>query len=465
MAIGKKKSINIKRYKNKREFNLGILLFAIVFLYLIVTVIMYLTGENISVYEVRKGSIVKDNTYTGLVIRQESAVMTEQSGYINYYQNENSKVKAGTAIYALSPNPLSLPENADEENTGVPELNSEVQAGLTFQIQNFNENYVAENFGAVYSLKNEIRASLDEAYSSTRTDQLSTLIAQSGMEVISYTTSQDGIVAFTVDGYEALTKDTFTKEHFDRTTYENVVLSDQMKTAQGSPVYRLITSENWSVIVPLEKGTAEVLKKDEVSSIKVRIDKDSETLWASLSILVKDGEYYGCLDFDNSMIRYAQDRYLSVELILEDQTGLKIPKSSVVEEKFFVIPEEYITTGGNSSSNGIMIQGKNGKVQFEQVDVYGSGDEGEICISRDGITQGTVLVKPESSETYVIGKTKSLQGVYNINKGYAVFKKVTILCENDEYYIVQEGDSYGLYNYDHIVQNGLSVSSEEVVFQ
>ena len=34
----------------------------------------------------------------------------------------------------------------------------------------------------------------------------------------------------------------------------------------------------------------------------------------------------GCLDFDKSMIRYADKRYLNVELILEDQSGLKIPK-------------------------------------------------------------------------------------------------------------------------------------------
>ena len=50
------------------------------------------------------------------------------------------------------------------------------------------------------------------------------------------------------------------------------------------------------------------------------------------------------------MIRYADDRYLSVELILEDESGLKIPRSSVIEEEFFVIPQEFITTGGNSSS-------------------------------------------------------------------------------------------------------------------
>lgn len=459
-------SVNIKKYKTKRELNLGIFLFAIVFIYLLITVIMYFTGDKISVYEVREGSIVNDNSYTGLVLRQETAVNAEEAGYISYYQNENSKVKNGTYIYALSPQKLDTDSQAsddDAESTG--SLNPEIQAGIIYQLQNFNENYDSDDFSAVYTLKNEINTSLQDAFSSTRTEQLSTVIAESGLEVASYAAPQDGIVAFTVDGYESLTKDTFTAENFDRTKYENTVLEDQMEISAGSPVYRLITSEDWSVIVPLDRETAEQLEADEVTSVKVRIDKDSETLWADFSIITRDGDFYGCLDFDNSMIRYAEERYLNIELILEDESGLKIPKSSVIEEKFYVIPEEYITTGGNSSSDGVMVQDENGNAVFQQVDIYDSSDEGEVYISRDDITEGTALIKPESSETYTVGKTKTLQGVYNINKGYAVFKKVDILCENDEYYIVQEGDSYGLYNYDHIVQDGSSVNSEEVVFQ
>lgn len=459
-------SVNIKKYKTKRELNLGIFLFAIVFIYLLITVIMYFTGDKISVYEVREGSIVNDNSYTGLVLRQETAVNAEETGYISYYQNENSKVKNGTYIYALSPQKLDTDSQASgdaAESTG--SLNPEIQAGIIYQMQNFNENYDPDDFSAVYTLKNEINASLQDAFSATRTEQLSTVITESGLEVASYAAPRDGIVAFTVDGYESLTKDTFTAENFDRTKYENTVLEDQMKISAGSPVYRLITSEDWSVIVQLDRETAEQLEADEVTSVKVRIDKDSETLWADFSIITRNGDFYGCLDFDNSMIRYAEERYLNIELILEDESGLKIPKSSVIEEKFYVIPEEYITTGGNSSSDGVMVQDENGDAVFQQVDIYDSSDEGEVYISRDDITEGTVLIKPESSETYTVGKTKTLQGVYNINKGYAVFKKVDILCENDEYYIVQEGDSYGLYNYDHIVQDGSSINSEEVVFQ
>ena len=463
MVSREKKSISIKKFKKKRELNLGIFLFAIVFIYLVVTVILYFTRGSISVYEVREGSIVRDNSYTGLIIRRESTVNAEESGYVSYFQNGNSKIKAGTNTYAISQEPLDTESVSDkEENSG--RISEEVQSGIALQLQNFNENYDPDDFAAVYSLKNEISSSLQNAYSETRMEHLGAVIAASSLDVNTYRSAQDGIIAFTVDGYESLTKDTFHAENFDNTEYESTTLADQMKISKGDPVYRMITGEDWSVILPLEKETAEQLAADEVTRVKVRIDKDSETMQAAFSIIERDGQYYGCLDFNNSMIRYAEDRFLNVELILEDESGLKIPRSSVVEEKFYVIPEDYITTGGNSSSEGVMVRQDDGSVEFAPVDVYDSKD-GEVCISRDDISEGAVLIMPESNETCTVGKTKTLKGVYNINRGYAVFKKVSILCENDEYYIVREGEAYGLSNYDHIVQNGTSVDPEEVVFQ
>ena len=46
MSSKKNNSVNIKKYKTKREFNLGIFLFAIVFIYLVVTIILYFTGDG-----------------------------------------------------------------------------------------------------------------------------------------------------------------------------------------------------------------------------------------------------------------------------------------------------------------------------------------------------------------------------------------------------------------------------------
>ena len=463
MALKKKKSISIKKYKNKREMNLGIFLFAIVFLYLVITIISYFTSDTVSAYEVREGSIVRDNSYTGLVIRNETVVNAEEDGYVNFYQNENSKVKKGTRIYVLTPEELNTSDVSAGSSQTV--INDETQSGIVLQVQNFNENYSNTDFSSVYLLKDEITASLQNELSQTRTEHLDAAVAESGQTAVTSSAARDGIVAYTIDGLEELTKDSFTEADFDRTDYESATVSDQMKISTGEPVYKLITGEDWSVIVRLEDDTARELMEKETTTLKVRIDKDSETLNAAFSVIERDGNYYGCLDFDNSMIRYAEDRYLNIELILEDETGLKIPKSAVVQEEFFVIPREYLTTGGNSSASGVLKMDENGNAVFQEVDIYNiSEEEDEVYLSKEDVSAGDVLIRPESSDTYTVGDTKTLEGVYNINRGYAVFRKVTVLCENDDYCIVQEGEDYGLYNYDHIVQNGASVEPDEVVY-
>lgn len=460
MASRKDNSISINKYKRKREMNIGIFLFAIVFIYLVVTIIMYASSKKISVYEVREGSILKDNSYTGLVIRDETVVDAEKTGYINFFQNENSKVKAGTNIYAVTSGKLNY--QADTDTEGIA-LSTDEMTSLVVKTQNFNENFDPQKFSSVYSLKNEVNNTLLDASNQTKTAQMDAVIAQNGGSADIFTAPQDGIIVMSYDGYESVTTDSFEKKDFDRSSYEHTGRSDNVQVKKGDPAYKLVTSENWSVIVPLEKETASELA--DVTYIKTRIDKDSEALWADFSILKKDGDFYGKLDYNNSMIRYAGERFLNVELIREDESGLKIPKSAVVEKEFYLVPQNYITTGGNSSSSGVMIQKRGGSTVFQSMNIYKTTDDGNVYLNPAELDKGTVIVKPDSSETLTLSKTEPLKGVYNINKGYAVFRQVTILCESDEYYIVQEGDSYGLYNYDHIVQDGNSVDDEEVVFQ
>ena len=78
-----KHSTNITVFRKKWNINIGIIIFGVVFIYLIVTVLMYLTSNHISSYEVREGTILKDNAYTGLAIRDEEVIPADQSGYVN----------------------------------------------------------------------------------------------------------------------------------------------------------------------------------------------------------------------------------------------------------------------------------------------------------------------------------------------------------------------------------------------
>lgn len=454
-----KKTISMRQYKSKREMNIGILIFAVVFFYLVITIFTYATSKRISVYEVRQGSIVKDYSYTGLILREETLVNAEGDGYISYYQNENSKVKAGSNVYAISSDKLQSPEPTEQVDVS---LNSETQKNLNIRVQNFNENFNTTKFNSVYSLKDEYVNALHSASNQTRNAQLGALIVESGIPTTAYQSISDGIISMTFDGYEDLTEENLKASDFDRSNYDAIRMEDQMQVKIGTPVYKLITAEDWNVYVKLDKKTAKELK--DTSFVKVRIDKDSESIWADFSILRKGKDYFGCLTFDNSMIRYCDDRFLNVELILEDQSGLKIPKSAVVDKDFYVVPEEFLTSSGSNIFQGVMV--KDGDdVKYVPTDVYDTTEDGFVYLNPKALGKYHTLIKPESSETYELKKTVPLKGVFNINQGYAVFKVVNILCENDDYYIVEQKTAYGLSDYDHIVQDGTTVKEDEVVFQ
>lgn len=454
-----KKLVSMRQFKTRREMNIGILIFALVFIYLIVTVWMYATSKKISVYEVREGSIVKDTSYTGLILREEMVVSADTSGYVSYFQNEGSKVKAGGSVYALSPEQLTL--ETTEETTEVA-LNNEEVRSLTLNVQNFNENFNAQKFSSVYSLKNEYNSLLQTASNRSKTAQINEQIAASGGNAAVYPAVRDGIIVRTFDGYEGVTEENLKSSDFDRSNYESHSLEDQMEVHAGEPVYKLVTDETWDVYVKLDDATAKELA--ETQQIKTRIDKDSETIWADFTILQKEGTYFGKLTYTDSMIRYCEDRYLHVELIMEDESGLKIPKSAVIEKPFYMVPEEYLTTSGSGNSTGIMVQ-KDDEIIYQEITVYATSEDGYVYVNPNELNKHTVIVKPESTESFRLNEKRTLHGVYNINKGYAVFEQVDILCENDDYYIVEENTVYGLKNYDHIVQDGTTVDEDEVVFQ
>ena len=69
-----KKPTNIAVYRKKTQMNIGLIIFGAVFIYLVVLILLYLTNEHVSAYEVREGSILKDRAYNGFVVREEQVV-------------------------------------------------------------------------------------------------------------------------------------------------------------------------------------------------------------------------------------------------------------------------------------------------------------------------------------------------------------------------------------------------------
>ena len=406
------KLTNIQVYRKKWNINIGVIIFGAVFIYLVVTVLLYLTGNHVTAYEVREGSILKDNAYTGFIVRDETIVQAESDGYINYFALEGSKVGAKTRVYTLSDKKLELTSNTDEESL---ELTSEEQNSILMKTQSFSENFREEQFSDVYTLKNNITNVLESKSNQSRQAQLDAMVAEGNNDLQIYTAVSDGIILYSTDGYENITTDQVTEDDISKANYESKNLTDNTKIKAGDPVYKLIRSNDWSVVILLNDETAKELA--DVNRVKVSFSKDNETTYAGFSIQTKKDTSYGILTFDSSMIRYAEERYLDLELILEDESGLKIPKSSVVTKKFYTVPKDYLTSGGNSSGTGVLVDISKDQSQFQSVEVYYSDEESNLVyLDYDAFDSNTVLKKPDSSETYELTKTKKLKGVYNINK-------------------------------------------------
>ena len=96
---------------------------------------------------------------------------------------------------------------------------------------------------------------------------------------------------------------------------------------------------------------------------------------------------------------------------------------------------------------------------------YASADYISFLDSDDEyLKDGDIIVKPDSSSTYRVGTDKDkLTGVYNINKGYAVFKQIKVLASNDDYTIVEAKTPYGISLYDHIALDGKSVKENQTI--
>lgn len=189
----------------------------------------------------------------------------------------------------------------------------------------------------------------------------------------------------------------------------------------------------------------------------------------SFSILTNEnGEFYCKISFNSGMIRYSNDRFLEVELVTNTRSGLKIPLSSIVKKDFYRIPREFVTHNEEDGKAGFnkkiqLDDEKQSTSEFIQAIIY-EEDEEYYYVDTSTFQKGDIIIKPDSQATFTIADTKPLEGVYSINKGYAVFRKISIIDQNDEYCIVETGTDYGIAQFDHIVHNGDTVKEDDILY-
>ena len=88
---------------------------------------------------------------------------------------------------------------------------------------------------------------------------------------------ESGLVSFFSDGMEKVTDATFTKEDFDNGSRMEDLRSREELSA-GSPVYRMVTGQNWTLVIPVNEddyNRMKNLEKKDIHTVQVTFRADN----------------------------------------------------------------------------------------------------------------------------------------------------------------------------------------------
>lgn len=466
--IRKKKERSGKKLQIKRKsaMNAGHIFFFVLLIYFAWHAFAYITRPHVRFYEVNMGEMVTDTSYRGMILRDEQVEYTEATGYINYYIREGRHTKVGGRIYSLD-DAGSLQELIESEKLADIEVKEENIYNIKRSLSNFISDYNDSQLSDMYDVKYNIVSELADNNLVGSLERLDTLLAEKGITYRWVTSPVLGDVSFVIDGYEGKGVQDIHMSDFETIPETRTLKSGELVEVQ-SPAYKVITSQNWSVVFPLTEEEYNEYATSTTLNVKF-IAKNLKVRGNYSSYIDSEGNYFGRLDFSKYVARFSTDRFVDFEIEKSNIKGLKIPSSSVFEKSFYLVPMDYMIYSDNGINKGFYkeVYTENGtEVEFVSPEIYSSNENYYyIAISDTSpLTIGDYIRKPDSDERFQIGETGVLLGVYSINKGYTIFKQIDILSSNEEYYIISTNQKYGLSVYDHILIDPKSYDEGDFIY-
>ncbi len=461
--MARRKQSKISKFNNSSTGSKIFIFIAFVIgVYVFASIVSYVTSTKTKFYEVTMGSNAESSStsFRGLAIRKEKKTFANSNGYVEYFIREASRISKNTTLYGLdSSNKFS--DTLNKIKNEKQELSKENIASLVDLLSEYSEDYSNESFSDVYDYKSSLNSTVIDLIN---TNSIKKIAQQTNSEISLNKAENTGIVLYRSDGMEKLKPNKVASRMFDEKRYHQSINTSGKKLNKGDMIYKTITDDEWSIAIKL--GPKEIKKYKKRTGVKIKFTKDNVETTANIDIKKgKDNRKYGILTLSKYVVRYAKSRFVDIQIIDAVETGLKIPKTALVKKQLYIIPKEYALFGGNADDISFTVKHHDtGKTEviypaIANKDVY------NYYISTTQIDKGDTLIAPNSNNEYMVSKTKTFNGVYNINSGYTIFVMVRILSETDEYYIVESKNNYGLAIYDHIVLEGKSINENQIISQ
>ena len=388
-------SDNIRRFTKSHNFGIGTVLFFLILIYVIIVTFIYFSSDPIVRYEVVEGSLSTQNIYRAMAIRDEHVIESPYSGYVNFLAREGQKVAVGDIVYTVDETGR-LNEFLESQSLLENTLTDKELDDFKNEIVDFAHSYDSLTYSEVYSFKYSLQNSVLKLANSNFLESLRHAQDEGGLSTaVKYCTCQHaGIVSYWTDGYEEIDPGLVTMDMFDERNYEKTNISANELRATGDPVYKLSESEDWCIVFPIKEADAENFLSQ--GYILCRFLRNQYESWGAVSIIRNDKDVFCRLDFNNSMSTFSGERFLDIELILGEETGLKVPNSSIIQKEFYLVNDNFVIHDDVNDIYYIMITGYDETGQAitmrREISVYAHDDALHVYyVDETIITAGDVL--------------------------------------------------------------------------
>lgn len=455
----------IIRVKKRKDVNIGIVIFLVILVYVLFHVYTFFTKTEIPLYEVQPGEMYITSQCDGMILREEELVYTEIAGYINYYFGEGSRISKNCTVYSIDSNRDIY--NLLSGNATEIKLSGDDLEDLKLLLQ---ETLIYSDSGRnIPEKKAQIITGYQRLIDTMLMKELNQIVTSTGISSNFHVVSsaQSGIISYMMDEYTDYTLQEVTADCFEnQDAYSSLYSIDLI--AANSPVYKIITDDSWKIIVLLTDTLYGQLLGKENATFYL---ENELKVTAPINCYKKDNAYFAEITMDKYLANYSSERFLKVKFEVEHVEGLKIPESAITFKDYYRIPEEYLVLGGNETAQtkGLLVEefdAETGTTRytFQEAEIFYSTD-GFAYIDCLDFAKETYISTPDmNSRVMLYTFVNKLEGAYNINKGYAVFKRVERLKTENGYVIVKRNSVSGLSAYDHVALDAEHVVEDAIIY-
>lgn len=287
---------NTSHLKKRRFFfNIEGVIFAIIALYILFSVVSFMRRDQIRFYEVREGSLVKENQFTGLILRNEKAYAAKKSGYIHFTVMEGRRVSKNAELYTLDETG-NLENYLSEHPELLGSLNEKQIMELRQRLENFSRSFEDNRFYTLYSFQSGMDNNHFSFSGEEGVKQLNSILSNLGIAYTTGTAEEAGVVSYILDGFESFKESDLAEEVFKKTEPKKEYVQGGSKVEEGSLIYKIISASKWNVYFPL----SEEENKELENKHKVILHFDSQNLDLSGELFLvrgKDGKSFGKVSY------------------------------------------------------------------------------------------------------------------------------------------------------------------------